>query len=423
MKSTCPDFASDLFSFISRSVTPYHAQEEVIRLLLAAGFREEPGKGQADKPYFKRLAGASLMAVIPGRGPLKDESPRLLLSHLDGPAFKVKEVPDDYQDLARLNVSAYGGLRKASFTDRPLSLAGRAYLARNKAPGGLEDGLEERNFLSPRTLVIPSLAVHLEKEEKSSLQTHYPALWSSKEKTLKDHLAELLSCTKEDLLAHDAFLVVDQPPRLLAEDEDLFLAPRIDDLAMAYAQLSAFTADRPQGPSRFAFFLNHEEIGSLTEEGAFSSLLLRALEGYSLEKKESRADFLAWLGRSQILSLDVSHGYHASYPQAYDKKTSPHLGQGPAIKRSAAGKYGLSSRLYAQLKAGCLKKKIDLQVFENHSDLKGGSTMGPMAAAITGGAVLDLGAPILAMHAALEVADIRDIEATREVIDLFLDLA
>ena len=52
---------------------------------------------------------------------------RIIASHSDSPAFKVKENPELEADghYIKLNVEGYGGMLCAPWLDRPLSVAGR----------------------------------------------------------------------------------------------------------------------------------------------------------------------------------------------------------------------------------------------------------------------------------------------------------
>ena len=66
---------------------------------------------------------------------------RIIASHSDSPAFKVKENPELETDdrYIRLNVERYGGMLCAPWLDRPLSVAGRV-IAKDRQ-GGLRSHL------------------------------------------------------------------------------------------------------------------------------------------------------------------------------------------------------------------------------------------------------------------------------------------
>jgi aspartyl aminopeptidase len=61
-----------------------------------------------------------------------------------------------------------------------------------------------------------------------------------------------------------------------------------------------------------------------------------------------------------------------------------------------------------------------LQRYEHRADLPCGSTIGPMTAARTGIATVDVGAPQLAMHSARELMGVNDITAYTAALRAFL---
>ena len=62
------------------------------------------------------------------------------------------------------------------------------------------------------------------------------------------------------------------------------------------------------------------------------------------------------------------------------------------------------------MKKLCMNAEIPYQVFYNHSDVLGGSTLGNISTAHVSVASVDIGLPQLAMHSAVETAGVKDVE-------------
>ncbi|MFQ9738892.1 MAG: hypothetical protein ACLR06_15070 [Christensenellaceae bacterium] len=139
------------------SYTAYHAVENAKQLLLGNGFIalsetddwaiEEGGK------YFVERNGSSLVAFTVGA--LDDFFFKIVASHTDSPALKLKEnavtLAGPY---AKLNAETYGGGIYYSFFDRPMKIAGRVVTNENGV-------LKSETATSEYFVTVPSLAVHM----------------------------------------------------------------------------------------------------------------------------------------------------------------------------------------------------------------------------------------------------------------------
>ena len=118
-----------LFDYIAACPTAYHAVDHTALILKEAGYTELPEhtewNPEGGKGYFVTRNGSSLIAF---RAPVtKDFSGFMMTAaHGDSPCFKIKENAEmtDGHHL-RLSVEKYGGMLCSSWTDRPLSVAGR----------------------------------------------------------------------------------------------------------------------------------------------------------------------------------------------------------------------------------------------------------------------------------------------------------
>ena len=122
-----------LFRFIKNSPTAFHAVREIGRELERAGYKAlketdaweiEPG-GR----YYVTRNDSSIIAFNMGES-IEERRFRIVASHSDSPAFKVKENAElEFSDrYIRLNTEGYGGMICSTWLDRPLSVAGWAVI-------------------------------------------------------------------------------------------------------------------------------------------------------------------------------------------------------------------------------------------------------------------------------------------------------
>ena len=64
----------------------------------------------------------------------------------------------------------------------------------------------------------------------------------------------------------------------------------------------------------------------------------------------------------------------------------------------------------------CMDAEVPYQIYYNHSDVQGGSTLGNISTAHVSVASVDIGLPQLAMHSAVETAGAKDVEYLVQVL-------
>lgn len=156
------------------------------------------------------------------------------------------------------------------------------------------------------------------------------------------------------------------------------------------------------------FAANNEEIGSETKEGADSSTLENIIERISLALGKSREDLLVAYQNSFMISADLAHAMHPNKPEKADPTNKALFAKGPAIKMHAGKAYASDSFSVAVYKQICDANKIPYQVFVNRSDMRSGSTIGPMMSSRLSLNTVDVGIPLLAMHSVRELAHTKD---------------
>ncbi len=426
--------ALDLLAFIAASPTPFHAVAEAKLRLAAAGFAAiERGEvwslGPGDRRWVER-DGGTLLAFEVGSEPPARAGFRIVAAHTDSPNLRLRPLPDvsahGYRQVA---VEPYGGLLLHTWIDRDLSIAGRVTFVR--------DGRRRTELLDFRRpmLRIPSLAIHLQRElatEGLRLNPQQHAVPMLGMDGVPD-MAQLLSAEVEaqslasvaprDVLAFDLMLYDTQPPALGGARSELVLAPRLDNLGSSHAAVSAL-ARGGNGPlprfTRAIALYDHEEIGSRSARGAAGPALLEALERAVTGFKGGEPQGLPRaLERSFLVSADMAHAVHPNYAERHEPGHRPVLGRGPCLKTHVGQNYATDGRTGGYFSALCRQVGIEPQHFVSRSDQPCGSTIGPITAAKTGIATVDVGNPMLSMHSCRELAGSADVQPMIDVLRQF----
>jgi len=111
-----------------------------------------------------------------------------------------------------------------------------------------------------------------------------------------------------------------------------------------------------------------------------------------------------------MISADNAHALHPNHPEKADAVNRPVLNGGIVIKFAGNQKYTSDAFTGSTMKKICLDAEVPYQVFYNHSDVAGGSTLGNISTAHVSMPSVDIGLPQLAMHSAVETAGVKDMD-------------
>ena len=92
---------------------------------------------------------------------------------------------------------------------------------------------------------------------------------------------------------------------------------------------------------------------------------------------------------------------------------------GVVLKQACSQSYAGDAEAVAVVKGLCEANHIPCQLFVNRSDIKGGSTLGSMASALTPIRTMDIGVALLSMHSARETMGAADQDALQDLITVF----
>lgn len=421
-----PATPQGLCEFIDASPSPYHVCATAAARLVAAGYTELrevdpwPGPGR----FFVLRAGSLVAWNSEGDA---GRPFRIVGGHTDSPNLRVKQHPD--RAVAGWRVVAlqpYGGAWLNSWLDRDLGISGRLSLR-------VGAGIEHRLVRVDRPVLrVPQLAIHLSEDRKGvspDPQRHLNAIWGLGDTagSFLGFVAAAAGVDAEDVLAADLMTHDLTPSTVWGENGEFVSAARLDNQGTCYAGLAALldldTAPRSPACIPVLALFDHEEVGSTSDHGAQSDLLLTTLERIVLASGGGREDFLRRLTGSMVASGDMAHATHPNYPDRHEPGHWIEVNAGPVLKVQPNLRYATDSRTAAAFELACRQAGVPLQRYEHRADLPCGSTIGPMTSARTGIPTVDVGAAQLAMHSAREVMGAADVADYSAALHAFLSPA
>lgn len=421
----------NMIDFIAQNPSCYHVIRAFSKMLDTAGFvclsETRSWTLQPGGKYYVTRGGSSLIAFkIPAE---EMRNFQITAAHSDSPTFKIKNQPELFTEehYVELNVERYGGAIFSPWFDRPLSIAGRA-VVRNG------DRLEEKLINIDRNLVvIPNAAIHMNRQVNEGYAYHVqkdlPPLFG--DETARGAFARLLEeqlqTDPANILGTDLFLYSRTPASIWGASREFVSSARLDDLQCAYACMRGFLAGENAHSVCVCCVFDNEEVGSTTRQGANSTLLSDTLQRVNECLGRTPEEYKMAVASGFMISADNAHAVHPHHIDKADPINRPHMNRGPVIKFNANQKYMTDSLSAAIFKRLCERADVPCQVYTNHSDIAGGSTLGSISSAHVSMSTVDVGLAQLAMHSPYETAGVKDtaylIAAVREFYNTHLAVA
>ncbi|WP_243843123.1 MULTISPECIES: M18 family aminopeptidase [unclassified Mumia] len=416
--------AQDLCALVDASPSPFHLCEEVAGRLVAAGFalvRETDAWPIALGRYYL-VRGGSLVAWSTESAQGPQSAFRIVGGHTDSPNLRLKQHPDrtsaGWETVA---LQPYGGPLLNSWLDRELGLSGRVTV---RTGAGVEQRLVR---IDDPVLTVPQLAIHLAEDRKGvelNPQRHLDALYGVGEGAgVLSDVAVALDVDVDALLGWELMVHDLVPSRVFGRNGDLLAAPRLDNQTTCWAGTTALldAVERAtDGIVPLLVLFDHEEVGSTSDRGAESDLLVTAIERIVLAAGGTRDDYHRAVAASLVASGDMAHATHPNYADRHEPHHQIVPNGGPVLKVHPNLRYATDATGAAAFALACAQAGVPMQRYEHRADLPCGSTVGPMTAARTGIPTVDVGAPQLAMHAARELMGAADPGMYADALAAFL---
>ena len=328
----------------------------------------------------------------------------------------------------------YGGVKKYQWTTVPLALHGVVVRAdgevvRVSIGEDASDPVFYINDLLPHLAakqVTEPLATAISGETLNILVGGLP--YADEEATEKVKLSvlsllyEKYGMTEEDFLSAELSLVPAYKARDIGFDRALIGAYGHDDRVCSYPALTALFCAESTKHTAIVVLADKEEIGSVGVSGMQSDLLMDVIDEICRAMHKNAALVRS---ASRCLSADVTAAFDPNFPDVYEKRNSAMLSCGTCMSKytGSRGKSGTSDataemvgfvrRLFAE--HGVIWQTAEL----GRVDAGGGGTVA-MYIANHNIDTVDLGVPVISMHAPYEVVSKADVYSTHEAFLAFL---
>lgn len=415
----------EFMNFIEHSPSCFHAVAQLVKMVEEQGYvklkENERWKLEKGGKYYITRNDSTIIAFHIGNE-LNDYHYQIASSHSDSPAFKVKEKAElaGKGGYLQLNVEGYGGMICSTWMDRPLSLAGRVLVKEdNKVKSHLFN-------IDKDLLLIPNIPIHMERTLNSgfnyNVQVDMLPLFSCgklEKDSFEKMIADTLRVDVEDICGKDLFLYNRQKPTIWGYEDEFISAPKLDDLQCAYASFKALVSSDANNAIQVAACFDNEEVGSLTKQGASSTVMLDVLKRINNALGYDDEDYHCAIAKSFMVSCDNAHALHPNHPEKYDVENYTLMNQGVVIKYNANQKYTTDAFSKSVFEMICKKANVPVQHYANRSDVAGGSTLGNLSNAQVSLHCVDVGLAQLAMHSSYESAGSKDLTYLIDALTMF----
>ena len=450
-KKQCANFAEDYKEFVSVVKTERLAVKAAKELALRAGYSDLENFSRSGRSFsagekiFASNRGKTIALAKHGRRPVS-EGFRLVMAHVDSPRldFKLRPLYED-GGLALFSTHYYGGIKKYQWPALPLAIYGMVA----KTDGTWAEiriGDDDRDPVFMVSDLLPHLSKEqLEKTLEKAIEAKDLNLVAGNEPLVEEEKAkeqvklnilnilnQQYDIKEEDLISAELEAVPVGEARDLGWDRSMVSAYGHDDKSCAFSALRALLDQKeiPEYTSVVVLF-DKEETGSRSNTGATSLFLYDILSQLVLmdpEVREINSDvqLRKSLRVSEAISADVTAGLNPSFRDVHDEQNAAKLGYGVALQRytGRGGKKG-TSEATADFTAKVRRIFDDADVcwqpaMMGKVDVGGGGTIAVFLAEYNLD-IIDVGVPLLNMHAPFEIASKADIFSAYRAYSSFLN--
>ena len=429
-------YAEEYKAFLNAAKTEREACAVAVKMAEEKGFtRYELGDKlkKGDKKYFVNR-GKSVVVFRIGEKDLEEDGIRLIASHIDAPRLDIKQNPL-YEDgnMCFLKTHYYGGIKKYQWTAIPLALHGTVVLK-----DGRSVEIRVGEDMGDPVFCIDDLLPHLGREQMSAgaakviegeqLNVVVGGLpYADKEVkekiklTVLSLLHEKYGMNEEDFLSAELSAVPAFPARDLGFDRALIGAYGHDDRVCAYPALTALL-EGESAHTVMALLVDKEEIGSEGTTGMQCAVYADLMEEIALA---FGANFRKVRARSKCLSSDVTAAFDPNFAGVYEKMNAAMLSCGTCMNKftGSGGKSGsndASAEFIGEVRRMFAEGGVVWQTAElGKVDAGGGGTVAKYLSKLNIDTV-DLGVPVLSMHAPYEVISKADLYSNYKAFLAFM---
>lgn len=430
---TLPIEVQKLFEYVKAGTSAFHVIDHSKKVLSEAGFTELKLKDcwnlERGGRYFCVPFDTTLYAFTIGSDCNLANGIHIGGAHTDFPGIKIKPNPEIFaHGHMQLNTEVYGGPILNTFFDRPLSLSGKVVTRGERYDKPVSHLVD---FKDP-ILYLPNLAIHMNREvnEKGvgiDNQKHLLPMLGMLDEVLNkdtkfvDLLAAKLGVDAKDILDYDLCIYNPEEPKLVGYTEEFISAPRLDDITSCSALVHGLIDSNNTDRVNLVCLFDNEEVGSLSKQGADSSLASIVIYKIWQAFGKNSIDCMADISDGMMISVDVAHAYHPNYPAPQDITNYPLMNKGFILKTASNQSYAWDPEILGALIDLCERKEIPVQRFVKQSNTRGGGTIASVISSHLPMRTADLGVGLLAMHSACEMMGYQDQIALEQFAKAFFE--
>lgn len=419
VKQEAAAFAEGYKKFMDAGKTEREACAESERMLKAAGYQLfDPKKHYApgEKIYTIPFGKSVVAATIGTRS--FEEGFRLVIAHIDSPRLDLRPNPlYESNHLSYFKTQYYGGVKKYQWATIPLAIHG-VFVRADGSSVQVCIGEEETDPVFCITDLLPHLgAEQAERKLTEGIKGEELNVLLGSDAVQDEEIKEAVKLNtlillhekygirEQDFTSAEIEIVPAHKARDVGFDRSMVGAYGHDDRVDAYPALMAEIEVQNPAHTTVCVLTDKEEVGSDGVSGMKSMYVFHFLQ---LLCRAAGADDIIAFQNSICLSADVTAAYDPTWSSAFEPQNGTYAGRGVAIfkytgSRGKSSANDAGAELVGRVTRMLDEHKIAWQIGElGRVDLGGGGTISKYVAN-RGIPVLDLGVPVLSMHAPFEV--------------------
>ncbi len=432
----CDKFCEGYKKFLDAAKTEREATEFIKAEAEAKGFapfdRKKTYKA-GEKVYYVNREKSVILAII-GKEPIQN-GVNLLAAHIDSPRLDLKQNPlYEKDEVAYFKTHYYGGIKKYQWPTVPLSLHG-VVVKTDGTKIKVCIGEDESDPVFCVSDLLPHLASAQYKRPSTELIKGEELNIVIGSRPFKDDeaselvklnimmiLNEKYGMTENDFLSAELEAVPSFKARDVGFDRSLVGAYGQDDRVCAYTELMAILDAKTPKRTAVAILTDKEETGSDGNTGLRSAYLKYFIADLAAAFGVKGREVLA---ASRCLSADVNAAYDPTFPDVFEKNNAALLNGGVCVtkytgSRGKSGTSDASAEFVGEIRALLDSKGVIWQTGElGKVDIGGGGTVAAYIANLDVDTI-DVGVPVLSMHAPFEITAKTDIYAAYKAFEAFI---
>lgn len=415
----CDLYAEGYKRFLDAAKTEREAVKATLSMLEKNGYKEYRNgmKLSAGDKVYRNNRGKAIIAAVIGSEPIESGT-RICAAHIDSPRLDLKQNPL-YEDneIALFKTHYYGGIKKYQWTAIPLALHGVVV----KADGTevtVTIGEDEADPVFCVTDLLPHLATEQMKrplaqgikgEELNIIIGSRPFKDNEASESVKLNIMNILfekyGITEADFISSELEAVPAFKAKDIGFDRSMIGAYGHDDRVCAFPALTATIDCQAPKHTVVTVLTDKEETGSDGNTGLCSSYLKYFIEDIA-EALGSNGRTV--LSASECLSADVNAAFDPTFPEVNERNNCAYINNGVVVTKytGARGKSGTSdasAEFTGRVRRLMDANNIIWQTGElGKVDMGGGGTVAAYIANLNVDTI-DLGVPVLSMHAPYEI--------------------